>query len=63
MMLEIPYPVELRAVVQVQAERAHSLGLASVRYCTRRGAHFLVGLEFTPGFRWPDLPAPGGAGA
>jgi hypothetical protein len=46
--------VEARTVVQVQAGSSRALGLASVRYCTRKRTGFVLGLEFSAGFRWRD---------
>lgn len=60
--LETKEAVEVRTMVQVQSGGSRQLGLASVRYCARKGMRFVVGLEFTRGFRWQDVPALGGSG-
>lgn len=60
--MEAKEAVETRTMVQVQSGGSRQLGLASVRYCARKGMRFVVGLEFTRGFRWQDVPALSGSG-
>ncbi len=55
--VEVRDPIELRAIIQVQLGRSCPAGLARVRHCARKGLHFVVGLEFTRGFRWENLSA------
>jgi hypothetical protein len=54
--LETELPVPARASIAVLSARYGTLGNASVRYCTRSGAKYSVGVEFTTPL---SLAAPG----
>ena len=56
----IPNRIEPRTYVQVKADNHPELcGTASVRFCTRKGMNYLVGLEFGGGAKLkPRKPEP-----
>ena len=50
--LQIPEPVPVRSFVTLNAERLGIHGQASVRYCSRQGIKYRIGVQFTGGTRW-----------
>src|SRR5437763_10048492 len=50
--MELPEPVEPRAVLTLQSRQLHLHGSGSVRYCKRALGHYVVGLEFVAGLEW-----------
>jgi len=50
--LQIPEPVPVRSFVTLCAEKLGIHGQASVRYCSRQGMKYSIGVEFTGGMRW-----------
>jgi len=50
--LQIPEPVPVRSFVTLCADKLGIHGRASVRYCSRNGIQYSIGLEFTGGMRW-----------
>jgi hypothetical protein len=50
--LEIPEPVPVRSFVTLCAEKLGIHGQASVRYCSRQGIKYSIGMQFTGGTRW-----------
>lgn len=50
--LEIVEPVEVRSTVLLRAEKLGIHGQGVVRYCSRQGFKYRVGVEFTGGMRW-----------
>jgi hypothetical protein len=50
--LQIPEPVPVRSFVTLCAEKLGIHGQASVRYCSRQGMKYSIGVEFTGGTRW-----------
>jgi hypothetical protein len=54
--LETDVPVPPRASISLLSARYGALGTASVRYCTRDGLKYTVGVEFTTPL---SLAAPG----
>jgi PilZ domain len=51
MRIEAPVPIENRTYVTLQCSALGLRGTASVRSCTRKGMQYVVGLEFSNGFR------------
>ena len=45
--LQIPEPVPVRSFVTLCAEKLGIHGQASVRYCSRQGMKYSIGVEFT----------------
>ena len=54
--VEMPYPVIPRSYVTLSCGSLGLQGNASVRYCTRQGFAYRVGLEFTSGMFRRQLP-------
>lgn len=52
MRVELPEAVEPRSVITVQSQELGIHGSGSVRYCTRLGSSYQVGLEFVAGLKW-----------
>ena len=52
MRIEVPEPLEKQAYVTLRSSALSLQGTASVRSCTRLGAKYLVGLEFSGGLKW-----------
>lgn len=52
MRIELPEAVEPRSLIIVQSRDLGIHGAASVRYCTRQGLTYVVGLEFAAGLKW-----------
>jgi len=50
--VETEHAVEKQAYVVLHAEKIGLHGSASVRSCTRRGAGYVIGLEFSGGMTW-----------
>ena len=50
--LQIPEPVAVRSFVTLSAEKLGIHGRASVRYCSRQGLKYRIGVEFTGGLKW-----------
>ena len=50
--LQIPEPVPVRSFVTLYGDKLGLHGQASVRYCSRQGMKYLIGVEFTGGMRW-----------
>jgi hypothetical protein len=50
--IEVPEPIEKQTYVTVQCLALGLHGRASVRSCARKGAKYLLGLEFSAGLRW-----------
>ncbi len=54
--LQLPVAVPVRSYIILRAEKLGIHGQASVRYCSRRGNHYIVGVEFTAGIHRRPLP-------
>src|ERR1700682_3357068 len=50
--IELPEPIEPRAVLTLQSHELHLHRSGSVRYCRRAFGRYMVGLEFVAGLRW-----------
>jgi hypothetical protein len=50
--LQIPEPVPVRSFVTLSADKLGIHGQASVRYCSRQGTKYSIGVEFTGAMRW-----------
>jgi hypothetical protein len=50
--LQIPEPVPVRSFVSLCADKLGIHGRASVRYCSRQGMKYSIGVEFTGAMRW-----------
>jgi hypothetical protein len=50
--LQIPEPVQVRSFVTLCADKLGIHGRASVRYCSRQGIRYSIGVEFTSGTCW-----------
>ena len=50
--LQILEPVPVRSFVTLCADKLGIHGRASVRYCSRQGLKYCIGVEFTGGMRW-----------
>ena len=57
--IEMTKPIPVRSYVTLLAPELNKgtwAGWASVRYCERQGAKFIIGLEFAAGIRWTKPP-------
>jgi hypothetical protein len=52
--IEVAEPIEKQTYVTVQCLALGLHGRASVRSCARKGAKYLLGLEFSAGLQWPS---------
>ena len=52
MRLKVPEPLVVQSSVTLRSEPLKLQGQASVRYCSRLGTTYAVGLEFAWGVRW-----------
>jgi hypothetical protein len=52
MRLKVPEAVPVQSCVTMRSEFLKLHGQASVRYCSRLGTTYAVGLEFARGVRW-----------
>ena len=50
--LKVPEALRLQSCVTLRSELLKLHGQASVRYCSRLGANYAIGLEFGRGVRW-----------
>ncbi len=50
--LKVPEALAVRSCVTLRSENLKLQGQASVRYCSRIGTTYAVGLEFGRGVRW-----------
>jgi hypothetical protein len=50
--LQLIEPVEVRSTVILRAEKLGIHGQGLVRYCSRQGIKYKIGVEFTGGMRW-----------
>ena len=50
--LQVIEPVEVRSTVILRAEKLGIHGQGLVRYCSRQGLKYNIGVEFTGGMRW-----------
>jgi hypothetical protein len=50
--LELPEPVEGRAVISFSSDDMKLQGQATVRFCRRQGTKYIVGAEFVGGMSW-----------
>jgi hypothetical protein len=50
--IEVPEPIEKQTYITLQCSALGLHGRASVRSCIRKGAKYLLGLEFSAGLRW-----------
>jgi hypothetical protein len=50
--VEVPDPIDRQAYVTLQCAALGLHGTASVRTCNRKGMKYVVGLEFSGGFKW-----------
>jgi hypothetical protein len=50
--LQLPEAVDARCTLTLRSEKLGLHALGSVRHCARAGGRYLVGVEFTGGFRW-----------
>lgn len=50
--LQIPEPVQVRSFVTLCADKLGIHGQASVRYCSRQGMKYSIGVEFTGAMQW-----------
>jgi hypothetical protein len=52
MRAEVSQPIDKQTYVSLQCAALGLQGTASVRTCTRKGAKYVVGLEFSGGLQW-----------
>ena len=52
MRLKVPEPLAIQSCVTLRSEILKLHGQASVRYCSRLGTKYAIGLEFGRGVRW-----------
>ncbi len=52
MRAEVSQPIDKQTYVSLQCAALGLQGTASVRSCTRKGAKYIVGLEFSGGLQW-----------
>ena len=50
--LKVPEAIVVQSCVTIRSENLKLHGQASVRYCSRLGTNYAVGLEFSRGVRW-----------
>jgi PilZ domain len=50
--LKVPEALTVQSCVTLRSENLKLQGQASVRYCSRIGTNYAVGLEFGRGVRW-----------
>lgn len=50
--VEMPESLDKQTYVTLRSNALSLHGTASVRSCTRKGAKFLIGLEFSAGLKW-----------
>jgi hypothetical protein len=56
--MELPEPVEGRTLLSFSSDDMRLRGQATVRFCRREGAKYVVGAEFVAGTSWkPRAPA------
>ena len=56
MRLQAPEQIADRSFVVLKCEKLGLHGSASVRSCSRRGARYLIGMEFSGGMKWKPRP-------
>lgn len=49
---DLPEAVQLRSDVTLRSEKLGLNTRASVRFCTRKGTRYVIGVEFAGNFRW-----------
>jgi hypothetical protein len=52
MRVEVSQPIDKQTYVTLQCAALGVQGTASVRSCTRKGAKYILGLEFSGGLQW-----------
>jgi len=52
MRVEVSAPIEKQTYVTLQCAALSLHGAASVRTCARKGAKYILGLEFSGGLQW-----------
>jgi PilZ domain len=52
MRVEVSQPIDKQTYVTLQCAALGVQGTASVRTCTRKGAKYILGLEFSGGLQW-----------
>ena len=53
--LELPEPVEGRAVINFSSDDMTVQGQATVRFCRRQGSKYVIGAEFVGGTSWKPV--------
>jgi hypothetical protein len=54
--VKAPHELSLRSYVQFRSDDGKLAGSGSIRYCSRVGVQYLVGIEFSGGLQWdPDF--------
>jgi hypothetical protein len=55
--IELPRPLDVRMIVNIQSPDLKISGVASVRSVRPRGMHYIVGVEFVGGLEYTVVPA------
>jgi hypothetical protein len=50
--IRTPHELKLRSYVSFRTDDGKLCGSGSVRYCSRRGVEYLLGIEFSGGLQW-----------
>ena len=58
MRMQFPEPIALYTYVNFRILRSDFQGAGSVRYCTRSGMNYQIGLEFSGELRWTSFALP-----